>query len=250
MRFIPITDIIIRPARQRQEFEPEAMQELVTSIEDRGLMHPPVLRKEPDGWVLVAGERRLRAVKQIYDLGGYFKCDGAIVAEGTVPYTDIGDLTDLEAEEAELDENLKRKDLTWQEHAAATARLHALRQKQMAVEIAKAEAGEPSTVGEGDSWSVADTALELLGRSDGAYQDSIRKEILVSRHLANPAIAKAKSADEAFKILRKQEEATKNVELANLVGATFNADQHQLLNQDCLDFMAAHFTKVQADPDL
>lgn len=230
MRFIAVTAIIINPSRQRQEFEPEAMQELKTSIEERGLLHPPVLRETAEGWVLVAGERRLRAVSEIYELGGTFCCDGDQVPDNMIPYTSLGELGELEAEEAELDENLKRKDLTWQEHAAATARLHALRGKQKALLPA-------SNILPAPAQSVADTALELLGRSDGSYQDAIRKEIIVSRHLNNPAIAKAKSADEAFKILRKQEEATKNVELANIVGATFSAEKHSLINGNCLATM-------------
>ena len=234
MRFIAVTAIIINPSRQRQEFEPEAMQELKTSIEERGLLHPPVLRETAEGWVLVAGERRLRAVSEIYELGGTFCCDGDQVPDNMIPYTSLGELGELEAEEAELDENLKRKDLTWQEHAAATARLHKLRQTQRNImnESAVASAELP-----GPEHTVADTALELLGRSDGSYQDAIRKEIIVSRHLNNPAIAKAKSADEAFKILRKQEEATKNVELANIVGATFSAEKHSLINGNCLATM-------------
>lgn len=238
MRFIAVTAIIINPLRQRQEFEPEAMQELKTSIEERGLLHPPVLRETPEGWVLVAGERRLRAVSEIWELGGTFNCDGEQVPDNMIPYTSLGELGELEAEEAELDENLKRKDLTWQEHAAATARLHALRQKQ----VKELNKNLPYEAVHTAPHTVADTALELLGRSDGSYQDTIRKEIIVSRHLNNPAIAKAKSADEAFKILRKQEEATKNVELANIVGATFNADKHSLINGNCLATMQI-FTK-------
>ena len=232
MRFIPLTSVQIKPDRQRQEFAPEAMQELVTSIEERGLLHPPVLRNENGVWTLVAGERRMKAISQIWELGGSFKCDNEQVPEGEMPFTNLGDLTDLEAEEAELDENLKRKDLTWQEHAAAVARLHKLRNNQ------RLEANKTLPVTERLlPQSYAETAEELLGKSEGAYQDTVRKEILVSRHLSNPAVAKAKSADEAFKILKKQEESAKNVELARVVGATFNADLHTLLNVDCLDFM-------------
>lgn len=239
MRFISLDKIVIRAERQRQEFDPQALQDLVTSIETTGLMHPIVLRVEGNEMVLVAGERRLKAMSQIYELGGTFKCDGETVIEGLIPYSNIGELSLLEAEEAELDENLKRKDLTWQEHAAAVARLHKLRSAQ------KVEAHErlistdtgavPPAMPEPQSY--ADTALELLGRSDGAYQDQVRKEILVSKHLTNPAVAKAKSADEAFKILKKQEESARNVELARVVGATFNADLHQLFNTNCLEFM-------------
>ena len=249
MRFIPISQVLIKPDRQRQEFDPAALQDLVTSIEERGLLHPPVLRDEAGTWTLVAGERRMKAIAQIWELGGSFRCDNQQVPAGEMPFTNLGDLSDLEAEEAELDENLKRKDLTWQEHAAAVARLHRLRQGQQVEKAVKLQT--PIT-----PQTYADTALELLGKSEGAYQDQIRKEIIVSKHLANPAIAKAKSADEAFKILKKQEESAKNVELARTVGASFNADLHTLLNVDCLDYMttaadlpeAEKFDVILTDP--
>lgn len=233
MNFISLDKIVIKAERQRQEFDPQALQDLVSSIEATGLMHPIVLRQEGPDLVLVAGERRLKAMTQIYELGGSFKCDGETVIEGLIPYSNLGELSLLDAEEAELDENLKRKDLTWQEHAAAVARLHKLRQDQK--DVIWQNAPEDAVP---QQQSYADTALEILGKSEGGYQDTVRKEILVSKHLANPAVAKAKSADEAFKILKKQEEAAKNVELARTVGASFNADLHTLLNVNCLAFMA------------
>lgn len=233
MRFIKLSEIVIRPDRQRQEFDPQALQDLVASIETMGVLHPPVLRSEAGEWVLVAGERRLKAMSQIWELGGSFRCDNEEVPEGHIPFSNLGELSLLDAEEAELDENLKRKDLTWQEHAAAVARLHKLRGAQ------RVETNKTVPVAEQvPAQTYADTALELLGKSDGGYQDQVRKEILVSKHLDNPAVAKAKSADEAFKILKKQEESAKNVELARTVGASFNADLHTLLNINCLEFMA------------
>lgn len=244
------TQVIILPDRQRQDFDPEALQELKNSIEDRQLMHPPVLRtpnaadraKFPDlpldgKLVLVAGERRFRAIGEIFELGGSFTCSGKTfdADDNRIPYTDLGSLDSLEAEEAELDENLKRRDLTWQELASAHDRLHQLRFKQSTRACTTAvNAGLPAT----PIQTVADTAQELTGRRDGAYQDNIRKELIVARHLDNPLVAKAKSADEAFKILKKQEETAKNVKLAQVVGATFNADKHQLFNTNCLKYMA------------
>ena len=233
MRFIKLSEIVIRPDRQRQEFDPQALQDLVASIETMGVLHPPVLRSEAGEWVLVAGERRIKAMSQIWELGGSFRCDNEEVPEGHIPFSNLGELSLLDAEEAELDENLKRKDLTWQEHAAAVARLHKLRGAQRVETNKTAPAAEQVP-----AQTYADTALELLGKSDGGYQDQVRKEILVSKHLDNPAVAKAKSADEAFKILKKQEESAKNVELARTVGASFNADLHTLLNINCLEFMA------------
>lgn len=233
MNSVPHTSIIIKPNRQRQEFDPEALQDLKNSIEDRGLLHAPVLRKEDGAWVLVAGERRLRAMQEIFELGGTFSYNGVVFSAPNVPFTDIGTLTHLEAEEAELDENLKRRDLTWQEHAEAVARLHALRQAQVdAVRIThQTPESRPAP------HTVADTARELTGRADGSFQDTVRKEIIVARHLGNPAVAKAKSADEAFKILKREEERKKNQELAAEVGKSFSAATHIALNTDCLDWM-------------
>ncbi len=243
MPVISLRDIVIKENRQRQEFDPEALQELKCSIEDNGLLHPPVMRREGTTIVLVAGERRLKAMAEILELGGTFKHNGRAFGDGSdvIPYTDLGELSVLEAEEAELDENLKRRDLTWQEHAAAVARLHALRQAQVAsANLARLkethDAGEPPPPAQ--LHTIADTAEELTGRRDGSYQDTVRKEILVAKHLDNPAVAKAKSADEAFKILRKQEESRKNQELAARVGASFSIDKHIMLNINCLDWMA------------
>lgn len=235
MPSILLQNIVIKPNRQRAEFEAQALQDLVDSIEKTGLLHPPVLRREGDFFVLVAGERRLKALEQIYALGGTFSSGNVRYAEGAIPFTDIGTLTEIEAEEAELDENIKRRDLTWQEHAAAVERLHNLRQRQKAAIYETAlSAGRESGL---EVQTVADTAKEIHGRSDGYFHDQTRKEILVARHLDNPAVAKAKSADEAFKILKKQEENAKFADLAASVGTTHTSKAHSVHNIDCLLYM-------------
>lgn len=253
---IPRQSLIIAPNRQRQEFEAQAMEDLRASIEERGLMHPIVIRETPAGPVLVAGERRLKSIDDLWALGGVLRCDGAIIPEGQLPVVTLGQLSTLEAEEAELDENLRRKDLTWQEHAAATARLHALRQTQADLVnirlVAEAESrGEAPP--ELKVQTYAATAEELLGKSFGSAQDHVRKEILVAKHLDNPEVAKAKSADEAFKILKRQEDREKNIAHAAAIGSTFSAAQHQLLQANCLDFMAdpaneGRFDVILTDP--
>jgi ParB family chromosome partitioning protein len=58
----------IRPNRQqpRREFDPEALDELVHSIRENGVLQPVVVRplpEEPGSYELVMGERRLRASK-------------------------------------------------------------------------------------------------------------------------------------------------------------------------------------------
>lgn len=259
-----IAAITILEDRQRQEFEPNAMQELFQSIEKNGLMHAPVMREEGNRLILVAGERRLKTLQDMWDLGIEVRYNGEVIPAGRVPYTTLGELSELDAEEAELDENMKRKDLTWQEQAAAVNRLMRLREKQYAKVVERVEAQvDAHDVLETMSVSRADAVATLLasmeaappsvatitrelnptttkGKSDGelgGLRDATRRQLIVAQHLNNPAIAKAKSTDEAFKILKKEEDATKNKALAASVGATFNASMHQALNVNCLDWM-------------
>jgi len=238
MQTIHESKIIVTPDRQRKEFDPQAMAELSEAITARGLMHPIVLRETPDGMVLVAGERRWRAIRDMRMLGGQLKFNGTIVPDGEIPYVTLGQLTPLQAEEAELEENLHRKDLTWQENAAAMAKLHSLRSRQ-----AQAE---------GRVHTVADTALETKGRSDGGYQAAVRKDLVVAKFLHNPEVAKAKTADEAFKIIKRQEESQRNVALAAEVGKTFTQSVHELHNTNCLSWMRAQqegiFDVILTDP--
>ena len=238
MQTIHESKILITAGRQRQMFDPQAMSELCETITARGLMHPIVLRETPEGYVLVAGERRLRAIRDMRMLGGQLKFNGNIVPDGEIPYVTLGQLTPLQAEEAELEENLHRKDLTWQENSAAMAKLHSLRSRQ-----AQAE---------GRVHTVADTALETKGRSDGGYQAAVRKDLVVARYLHNPEVAKAKTADEAFKIIKRQEETQRNLALAAEVGKTFNQSVHELHNTNCLSWMRAaeanQFDAILTDP--
>jgi DNA modification methylase len=238
MQLVARDKIVIRPNRQRKEFDPQLIGELSQSLEAQQLMHAPVMREEGGQIVLVAGETRIKAMDNVWLLGGSFKYNDQVIPAGMVPYVTMGQLTELEAEDAELSENIKRKDLTWQENASAMARLHALRSKQ-------AQAA-------GRIHTVADTAMEVKGRSDGAYQEGIRKDIIIARHLHNPLIAKAKDTNEAFKILKRQEFTEQNVRLAASVGTTFAEKQHQLFNTNCLQWMSSaipeQFDVILTDP--
>lgn len=51
------------PFQPRKNFDEVALQELADSIENDGLIQPIVVKEEIDGYVLIAGERRLRASK-------------------------------------------------------------------------------------------------------------------------------------------------------------------------------------------
>lgn len=236
---IPISSILIAPNRQRQEFDPDALVELANSISARGLFHAPVLRETPNGLTLVAGERRLRAIGDLHALDTEIRYNGLSIAPGETPYITLGELTPMEAEEAELDENLKRKDLTWQEQAQAIARLHELRTAQAA------------TMGRGHS--LIHTINELAeGRASRPDYVLTREKIIVASHLSNPEVAKAKTAKDAVKIILRQEETKRNVELGKRVGATFSGSLHQLHNQDCREWLRSssgnQFDVILTDP--
>lgn len=229
-----ISDLIIPPNRQRQDFDPEALVDLANSIAAMGLLHPIVVRETPLGLALVAGERRLRAMGDLWAMGQSIRHNGALYAPETVPFVTLGALSPLEAEEAELDENLKRRDLSWQERSEALARLHKLRQAQ-----AEAIA---------DTHSIADTLREI----DTTDYSGDRQAILLADHLDKPEVAGAKSVKEAFKALKRTEDRAKSLALAETVGQNYNSSAHKLFHTDCLDWLKTcpdnSFDVILTDP--
>src|SRR2546423_3604874 len=65
---LPVQDIKPNPFQPRRTVDPAALEELVSSIKQAGLLQPIVVRKAPGGngaYELIAGERRLRACQQL-----------------------------------------------------------------------------------------------------------------------------------------------------------------------------------------
>ena len=60
---ISITEIRANPYQPRKHFDPNSLAELSESIKTHGLLQPIVVKETLDGYVLIAGERRLRASK-------------------------------------------------------------------------------------------------------------------------------------------------------------------------------------------
>ena len=67
LRELPVTDIRPNRYQPRRAFDPEQLKELKDSIAANGLLQPVVVRHAArgDGYELVAGERRWRAVKEL-----------------------------------------------------------------------------------------------------------------------------------------------------------------------------------------
>lgn len=235
MKLVPRQQIVISENRQRKEVDHSYVTELAQSIERNGLINLPVLR---DNKLLIAGECRLRAIDFLWATGGRLRYGGAEVPEGLVPFQDLTNLDPVDAYEIELEENIRRKDLTWQEQADATSKLMELRQAQAA------KKGEEAP-------SVMSIAIELRGDTGAAFEQT-RAELLVAKHLSNPEVAKAKTAKEALKILKRQEDLKRSEELGKALGPTFSAQSHTLLNTHALAWLhqavEGQFDCILTDP--
>lgn len=218
-RYIALSSIIIPADRQRKEFDEDANQSLMSSIQSVGLLQAPVLELVGSDYVLRAGERRYRAISDIYALNGTFSYDGEAVPAGLVPHTLWGELTELQRLEIEVDENECREPFTWQEKAEATAKLTRLRMMQAEI----ANRPEPT---------VADIAKELKGSSLGSAHTDVRNDLILSKHLHDPDVAKAKTSKEAMLILKKKEQAAQHLRLAQAQGESFTSPKHQCFNED------------------
>ncbi|EHY7560889.1 ParB/RepB/Spo0J family partition protein [Campylobacter jejuni] len=62
---IEIDQILPNPFQPRKNFDQEALDELANSIKEFGLIQPIIVFKKNNKFILVAGERRLRAVKAL-----------------------------------------------------------------------------------------------------------------------------------------------------------------------------------------
>lgn len=60
---IPVDRVRPNPHQPRHRFDPAQLAELAASIREHGVVMPIVVRRDAEGFVLVAGERRLRAAR-------------------------------------------------------------------------------------------------------------------------------------------------------------------------------------------
>src|SRR3954469_12419888 len=63
-RTLPVAALEPDPDQPRRTFEASALEELAASVREHGVLQPIIVRRKPDGgagYVVVAGERRLRA---------------------------------------------------------------------------------------------------------------------------------------------------------------------------------------------
>jgi ParB/RepB/Spo0J family partition protein len=150
------------------------LEELKQSITEKGVIQPITV---DSNLRLLAGGRRFTACREL----GFV----------TIPALVRETVDDIDAFEIELIENVHRKDFTWQERAKLTARIDELQRKK------------------NPNWSQSKTA-DLVGMSVGITN----KDLQLAKAMAMiPELAECKTADDAFKMVRKVEEKALTDEL-------------------------------------
>ena len=105
---LPTAAIQPNPAQPRAYFDDYALAQLAVSIQQNGIMQPLIVRKTPEGYQLIAGERRLRAAK--------------LVNLESVPCI-VLEREDRDSAVMAILENIQRADLNYLEEALAIKRL-------------------------------------------------------------------------------------------------------------------------------
>ena len=154
---LPLREIEPDPDQPRKTFEQETLSELAASIAEHGLLQPIAVRPRPmGGYSIVAGERRWRASRM------------AGLTE--VPVV-IKDVSDEQAMELALVENLQRRDLDYIEEAEGLQKLmqqYHLSQEQAARRIGKSQ-------------SAVANKLRILRHPPSVLQ-ALRENHLTERH--------------------------------------------------------------------
>ena len=201
---INVNMIVPNIYQPRKYFNNDSLQELADSIKHNGILQPLSVRLMGERYELVAGERRWRAAKSI--------------GLDRVPCT-ILEITDKQAAELALLENLQREDLNYIEEAEAYYNLineHGFTQEQLAMRMGKKQ----STIA---------NKLRLLKLSD-SVRNLLLENSLTERHAR--ALLPLLDDELQIKVVKKaikgnltvkETEALVNKELLKLKGEELNS---------------------------
>lgn len=217
MQIVPIASIRVGK-RQRKKIDKGPLTELRESIRTKGLLHPPVVRLCPESlskvgpefeYDLIVGERRFTAIKELSDAGVTFYHNNTPIPPGSIPVSSIWEaLTPAQVFETELDENIRRVDIPWQDRTAALAELH---------ELYRAE-NPRQTPGQTAAQIIETKGPDPHYKSPQSQQNALQTEVkqaaVLAGHLHNPKIAKARNATEAYNLVLRMEESKFRTELA------------------------------------
>ncbi len=123
---LPISKIKTNPHQPRKKFDKKSLVELASSIKEKGVITPITVKTDGDGYILIAGERRLRASK--------------LIKKREIPGYIIELTNDSEMMEVALIENIQRENLNSIEESEAFAVLQGkfnLSQSKIALAVGK-----------------------------------------------------------------------------------------------------------------
>ena len=177
VRQLPVAELHLSTLQPRKRFDEQAIAELAASIGEKGVLQPLLVRPVAAGHEIVAGERRYRAAQ--------------IAGLASVPVV-VRELSDRQALEIAIIENLQREDLDDLEEAQAFAQLveFGLTQEQVAKAVSKSRS------------AVANT-LRLLSLSEEAQRALAAREISAGHARAILAFEPADRAWALAEILRR-----------------------------------------------
>lgn len=199
---LKIQDILIED-RQRKDYGD--IDELAECIEKIGMIHPVVLSKDNGSFRLLAGGRRIEALKSLGQDTLYHGTTCDPERPGFVWQTELTE--DLKFE-IELEENVRRKAMTWQERLCTVAKIHNLKVRRNALE--------------GKKWGYRQTGI-LFGIALGRVEYSLRLAKEIQTKPEGP-VAQAASVTDALRILLQRDEDNAARELATrtLAGGTIS----------------------------
>ncbi|MCC6728592.1 MAG: ParB/RepB/Spo0J family partition protein [Chthonomonadales bacterium] len=152
VREVGVETIVPNPFQPRREFDPERMKELAQSVREHGVLQPVLVRRVGvDRYELIAGERRLRAARQL--------------GLATIPAI-VRDCAGGQALEMALVENVQREDINAVEAAFAYRRLveeFGLTQEEIARRVGKARSTVANTL---RMLTLPETLLDALARGE------------------------------------------------------------------------------------
>jgi ParB family transcriptional regulator, chromosome partitioning protein len=186
-RELLIDEISPNRFQPRKYFDDDKLEELVTSISDNGILQPVVVQKAVNGYELVVGERRWRASKK----AGLKK----------IPVV-IREVSDAQALELAIIENIHRQDLNPIEEAEAYARLadnFALTQEMIAKKVGK-------------SRTAVANILRLLKLPRSIKEDMISGKLSMGHARALLGLEEARQAQVLCKEIFKQDLTVRQTE--------------------------------------
>lgn len=174
----PLASIAPNPLQPRAPIRDQDLVELAASIEEHGIIQPLVVSRVPDGYQLIAGERRWRAAR--------------LAGLSQVPVI-VKDVAPSEMLELALVENVQRSDLNALEEAMAYRQLideFALTQEQVARRVGKSRV------------AVANT-LRLLKAARGVQEALLEDRISEGHARALLGLEQAEAQEAALKTVLK-----------------------------------------------